>query len=149
MAKDRRKVYGKPELTADSGTRLVFSAEQPEGEAEAIANLVVATDQSLKLCPSQAGSISDSTIAFDPERQPRIEIMQQRQATRVHMAAPGLNSDRPGAGVTRKQETEVRVHTRFFGEWLLRNSVQPVVGQPGTQPILFVTSRKLDIQTRA
>jgi hypothetical protein len=97
--KNRWKIHGEAELPADPWARLVLTSQQAEGETETIANRVLTSHQTLQLASAESNVVRYAAIDLAPKSQPRVEVVHQRETSRVHMSARGLNSDHAGAGI--------------------------------------------------
>ncbi len=140
------EIYGEPNLAPNPGAGDVFASEQTEIECHAFANRVLAPDQHLELASAQVPIIRKSTVSLDAERQAGIDVVKNREACGVNMAARGLNAQSASAGVAGEQIANVRVDPGPVGERLSSDEREPVVGQSGAELMVGISSRKLDVQ---
>src|SRR5271165_7658417 len=103
----RGKIYGKADLSADAGAGLIPAAEDREGDTQAVAKLIRPAAEALQLISAQSARVGHPAVGFGAKRQARAEVVQQREASRVHMAPRSLNPHYAGACISRKEESEI------------------------------------------
>src|SRR5215472_2515081 len=102
--------------------------------------------QDLQLVLAQAVRVCNSAIDFAAQRQARAEVVHQRKAARVYMPVRGLNTNHAGAGVPRKQESEVQGKSGLVAERFLHDGIEPVISQAGAQLLMRIAGWKLNVQ---
>src|SRR5215469_4683547 len=90
--------------------------------------------------------IGNATVNLAAKRQPRAEVVHDREAARVNMPARSLNPYHARARIARKQESEVQRKPRLVAERFLRDEVEPVISQSGAELLVLIPGRKFDVQ---
>src|SRR5947209_11938256 len=103
------EIHGEPDLAADSGARNIFAPEHAEIEGHAVAKCVLTANQSLELASAQIPVSGKPSVNLAAERQPRSEVVQDRETSRVNVATCALYAHHAGAGVASEQVAEVPI----------------------------------------
>jgi hypothetical protein len=75
--KNSGKVHFESYLTADPWAGHVGAPQEGEGDAKAIAKLILASNQALDLVLTQTTIIGDATINLAAQREARVEVVQE------------------------------------------------------------------------
>ena len=126
---DIRKIHRKADLASNPWSRDIFSEEQTKIKSHAIANPVLAPNHGLELPSAQISVVCKATVNFTPQCQSNTDIVQDREASGINMTAGGLNSQHTCAGVTGEHKTNIAIDPRPVRKGLLRDEIEPVVGQ--------------------
>jgi hypothetical protein len=120
------KIDREPDLAADAWACNVFASEQADSKTHAVAERVLSADQDLELASARIPVIAKPAVTFTTQRQPGREVVQDRKAAGVHMAARGCNPQHARAGITGEQVAYVASNPGLAGNGLLRDEVEPV-----------------------
>ncbi len=96
------------QLATDLRGSTVFAAENPQTESKSIVNRDLRADHALQLRLICARAVRYATIDFAAYGEAGRDIVQHREAARIHLAATSLNAYRAGAGITGEQEAHIR-----------------------------------------
>ncbi len=98
-------------------------------KTQAIAKRVLAAGHGLKLTFAQIIVLRIAAIELASEREPAVEIVQQRKAAGINLAAGVLDSKHAGTGVAGEQDAQVSGDSGLFRNGLLPDEVEPIVSQ--------------------
>ncbi len=143
------KIDREPDLAADAWACNVFASEQAESKTHTVAERVLSAYHDLELASAQIPVIAKPAVKLTTQRQPGREVVQDRKAAGEHMAARGCDPQHARAGVTGEQVAYVASNPGLAGNGLLRDEVEPVVGQSRTKLLARVPGWKLNVQARA
>jgi hypothetical protein len=96
------KIDREPDLAADAWACNVFASEQAESKTHTVAERVLSAYHDLELASAQIPVIAKPAVKLTTQRQPGREVVQDRKAAGVHMAARGCNPQHARAGITRE-----------------------------------------------
>src|SRR5215813_1029144 len=121
LSENIRKIHREPHLCTNSGARDVLATKYAEIKTHAMPKQVLPSGQDLELTPAQICVFRIPTIDLRAERQPGSEVVQNRYASRINVAACVLYSQHTGAGISGKQIAQIPVHSGPIRKGLLRN----------------------------
>jgi hypothetical protein len=110
---DIGEIHGEADLAPDPRARDIFASEQTKAESQAVSDRVLAPNQDLKLALAQAPVARKTAVDLASQRQPGIDIVQEREAAGVNVAARVLSPQHASASVPGKQEPDVSIDPGF------------------------------------
>lgn len=142
-----RKVNLKAYLASEPGAGDVAAAEERESYTHELGELVCASRKRLQLVFAKATVGTDRGIELGAESEAGGEVMLQREATGVNVAASGLDTEDAGAGVAGEQKSEVGVEPRFVRDRFLRDGIEPVVSESRAKFLAGIAGWKFNVET--
>src|SRR5262249_7387890 len=125
------------------------AATDAEGKADPLADLVFAAGEYLELSSGEVSVVRVAAVDFATEREPVSEIVQDGNAAGDDVAARASYAHISGAGVAGEEVAEVAIDSRLFRERFLRDQVQPVVHQAGSELVVGISCRNFEVEACA